>query len=380
MAVFGRRIFLSFEKFAGIPVTLVSLPTSSDSYAPPKLTPFPSWDLHMHDENGDCNKIEVATGLEVDSVGRLWVLDDGGNHCNTKLWIFDLTNKDQTKLIHHFPFHYNIHDLVLDETPNETLAYIARWGESDIVVFSLERKLSWILSTPGIEVSSIALSPKNEPRQLYFSKYNSTELYSIPVSALCKGTGTANPEVIGNWTARPYRMLMDNQGTIYAAFREENHIHSWNTSQPHQEQYFYKVGKLYTLWPFCFSLDSSGIFWMFELNKTAAMPRYRLLKAAVGVKSYISDSTTTGGRVAGKGQTYESALIDSLAFLLVLSCFIILWLSLRIRKSKKSNKQRDAGAIEMETLPLPNSVSQEMVVQGFENVLYSALHRATINT
>ncbi|XP_065336608.1 protein yellow-like [Cloeon dipterum] len=215
MAVFGTRIFLSLEKYnVGIPVTLVSLPTSSKSSAPPKLTPFPSWDIHK--KYGDCNNIDRATGLEVDSVGRLWVLDDGGFRCNSKLWIFDLSNNDHTILIHHFHFCYDMHNLVLDETPNGYFAYIARWGEPHIVVFSLEREDSSILYTPGMNVFSIALSPKEEARQLYLSKYNSTELYSIPIPENPHETQTVIPKLTRNWKARPFITLMDSHGTIPA--------------------------------------------------------------------------------------------------------------------------------------------------------------------
>ncbi|XP_065336594.1 protein yellow-like [Cloeon dipterum] len=72
MAVYETRIFLSLDRYYdGIPVTLVSLPTSSASSASPKLTLFPSWEMQ---EFGHCNKIEEAKGLEVDSIGRLWVV------------------------------------------------------------------------------------------------------------------------------------------------------------------------------------------------------------------------------------------------------------------------------------------------------------------
>ncbi|XP_065336614.1 protein yellow-like [Cloeon dipterum] len=235
MAVYGTRIFLSLYRY-GIPANLVSLPTSSASSATPKLTPVPSWD--MHGKRDDCNKIQAARGLEVDSFGRLWVLDNGFSKCNAKLWTIDLVNNDHTELIHHFPFQYDIHDLVLDETPNETLAYISWRG---VIVFSLERNQSWMVDTPGIKVYSIALSPKEEPRQLYLSNLESNELYSISVAALRNGTRTANLQLIGRWTGRPYRMLMDNHGTIYTAFWLIHYVFSYNTSQPFQEQRFHDV-------------------------------------------------------------------------------------------------------------------------------------------
>ncbi|CAB3379998.1 Hypothetical predicted protein [Cloeon dipterum] len=181
MAVFGTRIFLSLHKDESIPATLVSLPTSSASSSSPKLTPFPSWGMQ---EYGNCDKIEQAAGLEVDAVGRLWVLDDGSCYCNnSKLWIFDLSNNDKIQLIHYFPFRYNLHDLVLDETPNGYFAYITRWGDQDIVVFSLERNESWIVKTPGMKIFSIALSPKEEPRQLYLTTRPSYRLLKAAVGA-----------------------------------------------------------------------------------------------------------------------------------------------------------------------------------------------------
>ncbi|XP_065335233.1 protein yellow-like isoform X2 [Cloeon dipterum] len=288
MAVYGTRLFLSLHKDEGIPVTLVSLPTSSAS---PKLTPFPSRNMHGP---GDCDKIEEAKGLEVDSVGRLWVLDQGSisSNCSAKLLIIDLANKDQIKIIHRFPFRRWLHDLVLDETPDGTFAYITRSIEQNIVVFSLERNESWMVDTPGIRAYAIALSPKDqEARQLYLSEWNSNQQFSVSVAALRNGTRTANLNPIGNWTAiSSFRMLMDNHGTMYAAFFQENHIFSCNTSQPFQEQRFHQVAGVYTGLPFTFALDQSGTFWMTVFDDKKK-PRYRLLKATVGAKSYTFEAS-----------------------------------------------------------------------------------------
>ncbi|CAB3379974.1 Hypothetical predicted protein [Cloeon dipterum] len=290
MAVNGTSIFLCLKKYNNIPATLVSLPTSSASSAPPKLTPFPSW--HMH-EYGNCDKIEEATGLEVDSVGRLWVLDSGSENCNAKLWIFNLSN-NHTELIHRFPYQKLMHDLVLDETPNGTLAYIARWYQENFVVFSLERNKSWIVDTPRFKVLSFALSPNNEkePRQLYLSKYNSKYLYSLSVATLRNGTLTANPQVIERWTAfNSYRMLMDNHGILYAAFLCRNYTSLWNTSQPaFVEQRFHEepgllIGRIGKGRPFTFALGQNGTIWIVVVDE-GRQPKYRFLKVAVSENSY----------------------------------------------------------------------------------------------
>ncbi|XP_065336556.1 protein yellow-like [Cloeon dipterum] len=100
MAVFGERLFLSLASNTGIPATLVWLPTSGTSTAPPKLAPFPSWHLHKKDK---CDTIQMAKGVETDTDGRLWVLDDGGEICPSKIWIFNLLNKDTIERVHQFP-------------------------------------------------------------------------------------------------------------------------------------------------------------------------------------------------------------------------------------------------------------------------------------
>ncbi|CAB3382134.1 Hypothetical predicted protein [Cloeon dipterum] len=283
MAVYGQRLFLSLFRDDSTPVTLVSLPTSSANSESPKLTLFPSLEKHGF---GNCDKIEEATGLQIDSVGRLWVLDQGSYDCASKLWTIDLANYDQTKLIHRFPFQNLIHELVLDETPNGTFAYITQLAAQHVVVFSLQRNESWILDTPGKQLLSIALSPKEESRRLYVSNYHSSELYTHSVVAVRDGTRTANPELVGNWTAEPYRMLMDNHGTVYAAFWGKNYISSWNSSQPFHEQNFHEVAGLKNDWPFTFALDQNGNFWLMVFDGKRTPSRYRLLKAAVEATSF----------------------------------------------------------------------------------------------
>ncbi|XP_065334760.1 protein yellow-like [Cloeon dipterum] len=282
MAVYGSRLFLSLLRDDSTPVTLVSLPTSSANSESPKLTPFPSLEKH---DFGNCEKIEEASGLQIDSTGRLWVLDEGSYDCASKLWTINLAIYDHTKLIHRFPFQNLIHDFVLDETPNGTFAYISQLAAQHIVVFSLERNESWNLDTPGKQLLSIALSPKEKSRKFYVSNYHSSELYSHSVAALREGIRTANPELIGNWTAEPYRMLMDNHGTVYATFWGKNYLSSWNSSQPFAEQRFHEVAGLKTDWPFTFALDQSGNFWLMMFDDKRK-PRYRLLKAVGEATSF----------------------------------------------------------------------------------------------
>ncbi|XP_065339489.1 uncharacterized protein LOC135939185 [Cloeon dipterum] len=295
MVIYGSRLFLSLQSYGGVilPVTLVSLPMSGASSASPKLTPVPSWDMH---KNGNCDKIEEATGIQVDSVGRLWVLDNGSDNCKAKIWTIDLMNGNRNKIIHRFSFSYGLHDLVLDETPSGTLAFISRWRQKHIIVFSLEKNQSWNVYTPGIRGTSIAITPKNKeiPRQIYLGNYLSAELKSISVDAIRNGTGTVNGETIfGNWTERPYRMRIDNHGTMYAAFWFKNYISSFRTSMwPFLVRRIYEVAGLddNAAEPFAFASDQKETLWLSVFDRLRK-PRYRLLKAADEAKS-ISASRT----------------------------------------------------------------------------------------
>ncbi|XP_065335242.1 uncharacterized protein LOC135936376 [Cloeon dipterum] len=222
-----------------------------------------------------------------------------------------------------------MNDLVIDETPNGTFSYITMLGGQHIAVFSLEKNQSWVVETPGIVTYSIALTPKEEARKLYLSNVDSNELYSVSVAALRKGTRTANPILIGKWNARPYKMLMDNHGTMYAAFLYQNYTSSWNTSQPFEEQRFYEVAGQKPVWPFTFALDESENLWMTMFDDDTNKSRYRLVKAAVDAKSFKASP-----ELPSLFHQYRLIiLICSIVFCVVLLSLIILWLILRQKRN-----------------------------------------------
>ncbi|XP_065335719.1 protein yellow-like [Cloeon dipterum] len=298
MAVFGERLFLSLEAYRGIPATLVWLPTSDTSTAPPKFAPFPSWELHKKD---NCETIQKAKGLETDPDGRLWVVDNGSKNCSSKIWIFDLLNNDTTELVHHFPDKVVSHsyskralrDIVLDKTSDDYLAYITDSYSEHIVVYSQKMDKSWSVKTPWREWVSLALSPDKEARQLYLRRADSKELYSVSVSELKSEGGSAAVKLIGEWTGKSSRMLIDSFNVLYAAFTEKSYLSKWNISEPFLEQRTHEVGTLDAIVvPFTFALDTNGTFWMTETNETGGGIRHKLLKAALGAKSSLYSTST----------------------------------------------------------------------------------------
>ncbi|CAB3383301.1 Hypothetical predicted protein [Cloeon dipterum] len=265
MAVFGQRLFLSLD--TGIPATLVWLPTSGTLTAPPKLAPFPSWDLHKKD---NCDTIQWAKGLQADTDGRLWVLDNGSSDCSSKLWIFDLANNDTTERVHQFPDAVISHsfggrrmyEVVLDKSPDDDLAFIADYNSQHIIVYSRKNDKSWTVKTPGRSWFSLAVSPNREARQLYLKRYSSKELYSVSVSELKNEGGSAAVKLVGEFAEFPFKMEIDSANVLYAAFYRKTHLTKWNISEPFREQHVYEAGYLDSNWPFTFAFDSNDTLWL----------------------------------------------------------------------------------------------------------------------
>ncbi|CAB3366824.1 Hypothetical predicted protein [Cloeon dipterum] len=350
MAVFGERLFLSLHEFTEIPATLVSLPTSA-STASPKLAPFPSLDLLKKDK---CDSIQAAFGVEVDPEGRLWVVDNGSRNCSSKIWIFNLFN-NTVERVHRFPDSVVSHsyekralrDIVLDKND---LAYIADCNAEHIVIYSRNLDKSW------------------EARQLYLGRFKSNELYSVSMSELTNEGGSAAVKLIGEWTGRPYRMVIDSANVLYAAFTEKSYASKWNISEPFREHRFYEVGSLglYRR-PFTFALDPNGNLWMTQRNETGGGIRHKLLKTAVGARSSLFNTSTgvtptsdtkpalesneTSGGCAAlvQSQSLNKILIWLLVCCvscLVLSVIVIAWLTMKMRRMQTSSRRisTDNGA------------------------------------
>ncbi|XP_065336610.1 protein yellow-like [Cloeon dipterum] len=294
MAVFGQRLFLSINMESGIPSTLLWLPTSGTSTAPPKLAPFPSWHLY---EKDNCDTIQAARGMEMDTDGQLWVLDDGSSNCSSKIWIFNLVNNDTTERVHQFPptvVSNSINDrllldIVLDKTQDDYFAYITDLRSDHITVYSLKMDKSWTVATPGRRWISLALSPNREARQLFLGRDRSKELYSVSVSELKNEGGNATVKLIGEWSGTPYRMVIDSGNLLYGTTTFCNYLSKWNISEPFAEQRFHEFERLDAYRPFTLALDKNGNLWMTDSDESSGWivnkTRHKLLKAAVGAST-----------------------------------------------------------------------------------------------
>ncbi|CAB3386795.1 Hypothetical predicted protein [Cloeon dipterum] len=325
LAVFGQRLFLGLTKDQGVPASLVWLPTTNTPSASPKMQ-FSSWAMSDH-----CSTMQTIKGLEVDSVGRLWVLDNGCEKCPCppKLWIFSLSNNDRIEHVHIFPEKAVSHnfqsrslqDVALDETNDESFAYITDVKTSQVVVFALKKTDSWAVQMQGKRFQTLACSPD----QLFLNEPDSYELYSLPLLELRAGNRVMTPKLIGSFTAHPFRLFLDSTGVMYAAFLDRNYLSTWKTNNPFKEERFYE-GKVKDVIkrPYILALSSTQNLWLMVIKNNK--PKYTMLRAAVGGVEDNSASKTGGGSLV-------FALIGTnIITILLLLGVILAWISIRRKK------------------------------------------------
>jgi hypothetical protein len=99
--------------FLTVPRWLPGVPSTLNSIQPGDtvLTPWPSWNMNAV---GDCNAFQYVQSMEIDSMGRMWVIDVGSinlfsssgpriNTCPPRLVIIDINSKNILKI--HGEFH-----------------------------------------------------------------------------------------------------------------------------------------------------------------------------------------------------------------------------------------------------------------------------------
>ncbi|XP_065339468.1 major royal jelly protein 5-like [Cloeon dipterum] len=326
LAAFGQRLFLGLTKDQGVPASLVWLPTANTPSASPKMQ-FSSWAMSEH-----CSTMQTIKGLEVDSVGRLWVLDNGCEKCPCppKLWIFSLSNTDRIEHVHIFPEKTVSHDfqsrslqdVALDETNDESFAYVTDVKASQVVVFTLKKTDTWAVQMQGKRFQTLACSPE----QLFLNEPDSYELYSLPLLELRAGNRVMTPKLVGSFSAHPYRLFLDSTGLMYAAFLDRNYLSTWKTKDPFKEERFYE-GKVKNIKrPYILALSPTRNLWLMVINNSK--PKYTMLRAAVGSVKDNSAST----REPPQGGILVFALIGANIITILLLGALLAWIIMRRKK------------------------------------------------
>ncbi|CAB3366822.1 Hypothetical predicted protein [Cloeon dipterum] len=365
LALHEGKIFLSLSKQNGVPATLVWLSTDASSTSP-TLNPYPSWPNQQ--EKTNCDKIVSARGIEVDTIGRLWALDDGSEEdCSPKLVIFNLT-KNSVELSHLFP----------DSTVS--LSFSCRY----LVVFSLREKKSWRVEAQKIRSNAIALSPMNRRRHLYLSGSDRRDLSTVSIPEIRAGEKNLSLTSVGNTTGLTNRMIMDERGNLYFDLSLKSVVW-WDTNRPFNKEQIYEEGRSNR--PLLFAFDTNGNLWLMA-QFTDQTPKSRLSRAAIGVKNYLYnasiDSSGTSKYVNGK--KHQDLLVLNIilsiwnVFNLISTAFQIYWFH-RMKKWQDSiaETETEGDQIFRPSAILPNK-PPEPIYEEIDSAPYSSMQNTIVKS
>lgn len=327
----------------GVPATLCRIHAHThNNDTEPLLEPFPTWAMNTE---GDCEALQNVQNIEIDTSGKIWILDGGrtatmtkvpNTKCPPRLLIFDIIN-NRTVINYVFPPHITangsfLYDLVVDEVDGG-YAYITDNSGSDpgIIVYSLKQGRSWkvrddatmraqhdatefhvsgtAISTP-INIAGIALGPRTQgnetdqfvstDRNVYFTPMSSYYLYSVSASQL---RNERNPNIsskirnLGRKSSQTDGILADANGTLYYGLLSDNSICKWeSTKTPFTSgQKVIARDPTYIQWSDSFAIDDMGNLLVVtnklqkyiygQINLSEA--NFRILQSYIGVKSYL---------------------------------------------------------------------------------------------
>lgn len=329
------KMYLTIPRWKdGVPVTLgVTSATPVNRDTAPALEAFPSWEMQ---KIGDCSALQFVQSMEIDPIGRMWVIDSGQmsplsverkTTCRPRLLILDLEKKGEILKTYEFPQHVAragsayLNDIVIDHEDGG-MAYISDSDRDDpgIIVYSLQNNTSWkvrhdsmkakseavrfmiakMLINMPLPVDGIALSPASEPdRQLYYSPLSSFHLYSMPTSVLKNNMTNIDEYVkeLGRKNSQSDGMMMSSTGVLYFGLLADDAVAMWDTKMSNSFTTGQRVisrDHERMQWPDTFAFDDAGSFYCVTnglqniLNNRVniSAPNYRVVRSKTGLKSY----------------------------------------------------------------------------------------------
>lgn len=329
------RLYLTVPRWKeGVPVTLgvISATPQNRNHAP-KLEAFPSWAMQ---KVGDCSAFQFVQSMEIDPMGRMWVLDTGRTEtqtltpkarCPPRLVILDLENNGEVLRSYNFPEDVTpadssyLNDIVLDHEEGG-LAYITDNGQRDpgIIVYSLANNTSWKIRHESmkaeseavtfmvakshvinpVNVDGIALSPaSSRERYVYYTPLSSFHLYALPTAVLRNRSNVDNHvRDLGRKNSQTDGMVMSAAGVLYFGLLADDAVAIWDTkgsisSFTNSQRVISRDHQLMQ-WPDTFAFDEDGYLWCvtnslqnFLNNRVDVnVPNYRVIRIRIGSKNY----------------------------------------------------------------------------------------------
>lgn len=331
--IWNNKMYLAVPRLRdGVPVTLaVTSSTPVNGVTAPRLEAYPNWNMQ---KVGDCSAFQSVESMEIDPMGRMWVLDSGRtatltleakDRCPPRLVILNLENGE---VLRSYEFPQDVvrressylNDIVVDHEDGG-LAYISDSSRDDpgLIVFSLQNTSSWKVRHESMKAESeavgfmvgkthvvspmhingLALSPARErqDRQVYYSPLSSFHLYSLPTAVLKNGTKNVRRFVreLGKKNSQTAGMMMSSAGVLYFGLLADDAVSIWDsrTSFTTGQRVISRDHQLMQ-WPDSFAFDDKGGLYCvtnamqnYLANRLdTTIPNYRIVKSNANSKSY----------------------------------------------------------------------------------------------
>ncbi|XP_055608790.1 uncharacterized protein LOC129756062 [Uranotaenia lowii] len=204
------------------------------------------------DEHNNCDKPWHVIGTDVDSVGRLWILDQGvdQNQCSAKLIIRSLMLIPNKEIRYDFSFNNNriYRSIVVDparSVDGDTRAFITLENTDYLLFFSLLKRSFGKLkleSKYAMGLNSFSLSEVTiNQNQLYISDSLTSRLFSLPVKTLRhlsfpvdginKIIIKTNVTYVGRLLGRAYGLRLDLKDQLFYILPRDGAIVKWRPGQ-----------------------------------------------------------------------------------------------------------------------------------------------------
>ncbi|KAI8435943.1 hypothetical protein MSG28_004111 [Choristoneura fumiferana] len=279
--VFGSRVWVTFPSWrGGVPATLATV-SRVGGHPSPLLRPYPDWNYHRaFNENQNCTGLTSVFRVNVDSCGRLWVLDSGQidsqdnpkQICPPSLVVFDLYT-DKLIARYAIPKKYVLQDslfanLIVDtrtEDCSDLHVYISDTWRFGLLVFRERDETFWRFShhlfypdplasnytLHGLNfqwsdgIFGLALTPidHNEDRLLYFHAMSSYREFVVSTSVLRQSSRVNNSASEFNLAGESRGLLgqssasaIDRRGVMFYGLVTRDSIGCWDTEKPYQKK------------------------------------------------------------------------------------------------------------------------------------------------
>ncbi|XP_014205636.1 protein yellow-like [Copidosoma floridanum] len=241
----------------GVAVTLATIPTTSiNGNKAPLLRPYPNWE--MQKMGGDCSSFQSVWFIEIDPMGRMWLMDNGWGYYNTttdkvitcppRLMILDLENGGEVLLNYSLPPNVakpgsSVFCKILLDHEDGGFAYIYDCDEEDksnagLIIFSLQKLTSWRIEY-DFKIKELMLSPADTEgsRVLYIvSSLEGNKVLGVPTRVLRSPSLASSIDGEARELSKTPFTWSDattsNTGTVFFTVENSLSVYKWDLNSP----------------------------------------------------------------------------------------------------------------------------------------------------